>query len=304
MSQRAGDDSERKTTKSQITRPFAIKSQRHKSFSMDMQSATTGAGDATVADIDRNGDVMLVCGAGSEREKRLRVSSTVLSAGSPVFKAMFSPRFEGQALQTAEPYLEVPLPEDDGEAMEIMCEVLHHRNDRVPKSADGQEHLIANVAELCDKYDCLEALKPTSRCWLNPIKETENVSGRRHLMTAAYFFHDDEAYRTYGRWLVHEATSGPGGGPSLWSPGFDDDSHPLRAVFTVLEGARNLRIRVITTFCQNYIAQRLRIQSSVHKCAVECLCSEHHKAHAMNQLLELGLWPLSQAQEFAALYAD
>ncbi|KAK5734410.1 hypothetical protein LTR17_008908 [Elasticomyces elasticus] len=259
---------------------------------MEMQSAATGAADATVADMDRNGDVMLVCGAGSGTEKRLRVSSTVLSAGSPVFKAMFSPRFEGQALQTAEPYLEVPLPEDDGEAKEIMCEVLHHRNDRVPKSADGQEDLIANVAELCDKYDCLEALKPTSRCWLTPVKETENVQSRRHLMTAAYYFHDDEAYRTYGRWLVQEATSGPGGGPLLWSPEFDDNSHPLRAVFANLEGTRNFHIRNITTFCQNYIAHRLQMQSSGRKCAVKCLYSEHFNAYAMNQLRESGLWPL------------
>ncbi|KAK5734408.1 hypothetical protein LTR17_008906 [Elasticomyces elasticus] len=92
----------------------------------DLRTGTVGV--VNIVNVDPAGDVILVCSAGSEGETRLRVSSAALSLGSPVFKAMLSVRFrEGHEL-ALNSRIDVPLPEDDGEAMTILCNVLHHRN--------------------------------------------------------------------------------------------------------------------------------------------------------------------------------
>ncbi|TKA59756.1 hypothetical protein B0A55_11950, partial [Friedmanniomyces simplex] len=198
----------------------------------------------TTVDIDPAGDVMLVCKAGTENEQRLRVCSAALSLGSPVFKAMLSPRYtEGQALASASP-VELPLPDDGSEAMTVLCNVLHHRNAGLTPSVELQ----VEVAVLSDKYDCTEALQPTARCWLSQNMSTSSINHNRHLMTAAYYFRDNEAFGRHGRWLIYNACSATG--PAIWDPLQDDDGHILCKVYESFE-AEHLRLRTaIFTFCE------------------------------------------------------
>lgn len=159
------------------------------------------------------------------RVTRLRVWSVALSLGSSVFKAMFSTRFKEGIELAASSDVVIPLPDDPPHAMDILCSVLHHRNNAVPQGPDLEAEEMARIAELSDKYDCTEALKPSIRSWLLPHKDTASVEQRRHLMTAAYYFHDDRAFRDYGRWIViHSQTP-------VWNPAIDDASHPLCVVF-------------------------------------------------------------------------
>ena len=94
--------------------------------------------------IDPEGDAILVCG-----EIKFQVSSKVLSLASPVFSALFSPRFAEGQLPPSQPS-RIELHDDDAESMRFMCAVLHHKS--TCANAVGLEGL-ERLAVLTDKYD-------------------------------------------------------------------------------------------------------------------------------------------------------
>ena len=107
-----------------------------------------------VPDISPDGDVVLVVGP---RNVRLRIQSQVLRCASKVFGAMFGPTWsEGQGLSKESPR-EVRLVEDDADALQIICRVIHHRNNDVPQSLTPKEVLQITIE--ADKYDLNIALK-------------------------------------------------------------------------------------------------------------------------------------------------
>lgn len=92
--------------------------------------------------------VLFIVGA-DESRMSVRVPSKVLSLASKLFKVMISRHFrEGTELSTADRYVqprrraelitkssslyEVPLPDDDPDAMAIICKLIHHK-DNAPK---------------------------------------------------------------------------------------------------------------------------------------------------------------------------
>lgn len=112
--------------------------------------------------IDPRGDVTLEVGPpGAKRS--LRVSSSVLSLGSPVFTAMLNSTFIEGTVPTDGSTRTISLQEDNPRAVTTLCNVLHHQTHcgRVEKFND-----LDQLAILCDKYDCARALKPWTRLWL------------------------------------------------------------------------------------------------------------------------------------------
>jgi hypothetical protein len=88
-----------------------------------------------VADISPDGDVVLVVGPWNVR---LRIHSQCLRCASKVFGAVFGPHWsEGQGLSKESPR-EVPLVEDDADALRTICCVIHYRNDNVPQAPDAK----------------------------------------------------------------------------------------------------------------------------------------------------------------------
>ncbi|CAI6092831.1 unnamed protein product [Clonostachys chloroleuca] len=113
------------------------------------------------------GEVHTTINEGARDTRDLVVSSKVLSIASPVFKAMFCGEFsEGARLAARHepsPPFQLPLPDDDGDAMLLLCKLLHFATDDVP-DLPGLD-LLAKLAEVCDKYQCTSVLRHCGNCW-------------------------------------------------------------------------------------------------------------------------------------------
>jgi hypothetical protein len=114
-------------------------------------------------------NVILICGTTNDggTPRKITASSRILSAASPVFKAMLSPRFkEGAALATAGS-LELVLEDDNPTVMAAICDLLHHRCDtRQANLLKKHSKLIADFAGLCDKYDLVAKMRPVVSVWI------------------------------------------------------------------------------------------------------------------------------------------
>lgn len=85
----------------------------------------------------------------------IRVSSKIMSLTSPVFAAMLSPRYaEGQ--YAGQDDWKVSLPEDDPEAMYLICNIIHFRPQDDP--AQCSPRMLGKVAKICEKYDLIGSL--------------------------------------------------------------------------------------------------------------------------------------------------
>lgn len=145
--------------------------------------------------LDDEGDVMLV--VGRSEPCRIRVSSKILSLASDVFKAMFSPRFrEGSSLRSAENRSTEPmiidLPEDDPAAMLSLCQLLHCQIDMLDPHPDVMTLL--SLATVCDKYNCVPALRYPSHIWLNPLVDFTGANNLNDLLVASYLFDCAEVF--------------------------------------------------------------------------------------------------------------
>ncbi|EME41293.1 hypothetical protein DOTSEDRAFT_108293, partial [Dothistroma septosporum NZE10] len=145
--------------------------------------------DSPIVNIHPEGDVVLTCG--SITPKRLRVSSLVLSMASPVFKVLFEPKFEEGIALASDKSLDITLPEDDPDAMESICNVLHLRNDEAGISTTDHRAMTARqvleIAVFCDKYNCQTAMAAAATCWLLSC-ESSRSEDLHMLITAAYRF--------------------------------------------------------------------------------------------------------------------
>ncbi|KAF5697377.1 hypothetical protein FGLOB1_12804 [Fusarium globosum] len=151
---------------------------------------------APIVEIVPDGDIILA--VGSDKTKIL-VKSTLLRAASNPFSAMLGPNWkEGHDMRHHNGPFEIPLPEDNATAMEIICSVIHFQNDRIPQTLPASDVLAIAIA--ADKYDCMNALQFTSKAWLQELKaKPEDLM---LLAAAAYLFRDAKAFREITAALV------------------------------------------------------------------------------------------------------
>lgn len=97
---------------------------------------------------------------------------------------------EGQGLSKENPK-EIPLMEDDADALRTICCVIHHRNDTVPQAFTPRE--VLQIAIEADKYNLGVALKYASAQWLRPRGSTDKVD-MGYFMAAAFLFSDMEMF--------------------------------------------------------------------------------------------------------------
>lgn len=127
------------------------------------------------------------------------VDARTLRRVSNVFEAMFKPPWL-ESTKLAENRISPPelvLPEDDFRAMNVICCIIHHRNDLVPSDISASD--ILQVAIVADKYDMLTALKYATAEWLKKrpkpkTAEAEAILFMGHLLAAAFLFHEPEHF--------------------------------------------------------------------------------------------------------------
>lgn len=148
--------------------------------------------DKILHEIYPGGDTLLLCGL---RKVKLLVHSIFLTNVSKVFEAMLGPNFrEGQPQTNGGPR-EIPLPEDDPFAMQIICNVAQARS--VPDTMTPTELLA--IAYAADKYDVVPILKFASSRWtsstINPLPHEFNVEYTWNTVIAAYVLKDSESFQ-------------------------------------------------------------------------------------------------------------
>lgn len=134
------------------------------------------------------GDCILVVGP---EMVRVHADSQFLSAVSGPFRAMLGPEWkEGDNLRGLSSQAEIPLPEDDPLAVQLLCAVIHHQTDTIPRELPS--HIILNIAVTADKYDCTRALKYASESWLR--SDPGKTSNLLVLAAAAYLLENATAF--------------------------------------------------------------------------------------------------------------
>jgi hypothetical protein len=151
---------------------------------------------SAVVKIAVDGDVILVV---RPEKVKLRVHSLFLKAASKPFFAMFGPDWkEGHNMLDQDGPVELQLPEDNADALKLICAIIHHQNNKVPQTLTAGD--VLGVAVTADKYDCVDALKFASGNWLRPGKN--EASDLMRLAAAAYLFQNAQAFKEITRALI------------------------------------------------------------------------------------------------------
>lgn len=112
-------------------------------------------------------DLKLILGGNHDNSQtELMVFHQVMANSSSVFEAMLRPGQyrEGSTLLRND-HLTLPLPEDNAEAMIVICNILHMRSPEVP-TATITPDLLDSISTLVDKYDFARAIQPWPKIWL------------------------------------------------------------------------------------------------------------------------------------------
>ena len=116
-------------------------------------------------------DLKLLAGA-EDAAVEIEVFSQVMICASHVFRKMLAPgRFAESHELSSTGKACIKLPEDNGEAMKLLCDILHYRS---TWSYQGQEQLVVlhGLAELADKYDCTKVIYS----WVHMAMEYKELS--------------------------------------------------------------------------------------------------------------------------------
>lgn len=97
------------------------------------------------------------------------------------------------------------MPEDDAEAMEIILNVIHGRNNGVQDGLDARQ--ILQVAITADKFDCKVALAWAIKVWLDCANLTDSSQLWR-LLKAAYWFDNAKSFKeiSFRLMLYHQGS--------------------------------------------------------------------------------------------------
>ena len=100
-----------------------------------------------------------------DQRQYLVVSSHALRLSSSVFRRMLDNNNMKEGIELDDKgHVTISLPDDNAQAMTVICNIIHHRNSLVPTKIDVD--FLHDIAVLADKYFMKEALKPTVTTWV------------------------------------------------------------------------------------------------------------------------------------------
>ena len=158
----------------------------------------TGTGDMVV---DEDGDVILEANM-PKNDKRFRVSSKILSLASPVLRKMFHSGFkEAMELRDVPSQSVIDLPDDDADALLVICNALHHLIAAVPEMLPIET--LVKMSMLSDKYDKGASLRGWSSTWVKKSMEsTSDLTTLEELLYAAYSLDAAESFFEVSRKMI------------------------------------------------------------------------------------------------------
>jgi hypothetical protein len=163
--------------------------------------------EVTVVNFYPNADIILEVGR-PDGKTHLLVASCCLALASPVFNKMLDSQFrEGVDNRSTpgRPFL-IPLPEDDADALTLLCNVIHHRMDDVARSPSLT--CLKSLAIVCDKYDCASVFAAWGELWLRThIESSTGAKNLNDLLFVAYVLDLPEAFERIS-WEILKAQAG------------------------------------------------------------------------------------------------
>ncbi|KAK5714678.1 hypothetical protein LTR17_017133 [Elasticomyces elasticus] len=232
-------------------------------------------------DIVPDGDVYLICGGAKGLASKLRVSSVALKTGSPVFRKMLGPSFkEGQQL-ASKGFVDIPLKDDDPEAMTMLCRALHLQFVAMPEELKPNSLMVLSVA--ADKYDCIGSLRFASEVWIKNAMLTVAPVDLVKLLTAAYMFQQPKVFSAVGRNLLLKSE-----GEVRKSVG----EHPIEidACIDYLNTTKRGIEKSLVTFVESDLRSRF---ISTYGCQVHCLYRIVQASTLLQRLSKVYVWPVS-----------
>jgi hypothetical protein len=209
------------------------------------------------------GDILLR-GAHKGSNDLLLVSSQVLSKAS----ASFSKLLQTRTLPTSQSFAftnEVKLPDDDGDALLTICNILHGRSRQVPDSLPLEG--LKEIARSCNRHQLTDVLLPWSPKWLD------------HAFSVAV---EKELYTVF-------AIAVDLGVPSIFDDSAQYRSSKLSRIQDLAGGYHYQKTQVM-----------LKAVAALRNCSLDMYylspnCTEGHPAFWKAQLESRGLWPFEHA---------
>lgn len=109
---------------------------------------------------------------------------------------MLSPHFKEGSTLSAQSKVSIPLPEDDPDAMVILCKALHMRFDM--RAEEISAETLLKIGVVADKYDCSLGLGVLPHYWINQQMSTANDKTRAQLFVASYLLKEPEMFQRLG----------------------------------------------------------------------------------------------------------
>ncbi|KAL8826154.1 MAG: hypothetical protein Q9191_003978 [Dirinaria sp. TL-2023a] len=121
---------------------------------------------------------------------------------------MLGPNFEeGSRRASASAPASIRLPEDNAAAMEIFCRAIHYQINDISEPVTPTQ--LENLAVLCDKYDCVRALKPWTTLWFTAaLEDYPSKDSCLKLLVAACALDDPHAFSMVS-WEIVVTRQGP-----------------------------------------------------------------------------------------------
>lgn len=117
---------------------------------------------------------------------------------------MLRPEFKEGKQLASDGALEVPLPDDNVDAMTIICKILHLRHEKVPRRLNTTQ--LYEVAVLADKYQCNAALGPIAEHWCLELQKEDDDATRITLFLFAYVMRLSSMFKATGKDIILKAT--------------------------------------------------------------------------------------------------